>query len=146
MGRTRASERVSDDRVISLKDRRSEPKPVLGGCLVFANDQLRMPMAMGATAPVWTTIDPIGIQIEGRPESTPVHATFGMVDHSPDGTSGTVFENEHGITAELYFERDLFDAFQSAALSAAPLTLFVTFGARDGAPPILMLAIERRNA
>ena len=36
-------------------------------------------------------------------------------------------------------------AFQAAALSSAPLTLFVTFGARDGAPPSLMLAIERRT-
>lgn len=137
---------MSDDRVISLKARRAEPKPTLGGCLVFANDQLRMPMAMGAIAPVWTTIDPIEVQIEGRPEPTPVYATFGMVEHSPDGTSGTVFETEHSITADLYFERDLFNAFQAAALSAAPLTFFVTFGARDGAPPILMLAIERRNA
>ncbi|NBW07437.1 MAG: hypothetical protein EBR82_05370 [Caulobacteraceae bacterium] len=137
---------MSDDRVISLKTRRPEPGPTLGGCLVFANDQLRMPMVMGAVGPEWTTLEPIEIRMEGRSESTPVHATFGMIDHSPDGTSGFVSENEHGVTAALYFERDLFVAFQAAALSAAPLTLFVTFGARDGAPPILMLAIERRNA
>lgn len=137
---------MSDDRVVSLKDRRSEPKAILGGCLVFANDQLRMPMAMGAVAPEWTTIDPIEVQLEGRPGLTPVHARFGMIDHSPDGNSGYVGENEHGITADLYFERDLFLAFQSAAVSSAPLTLFVTFGARDGAPPTLMLAIERRTA
>ena len=137
---------MSDDRIVSLKDRRSEPKAVLGGCLVFANDQLRMPMAMGAVAPEWTTIDPIEVQLEGRPEPTPVHVRFGMVDHSPEGNSGYVSENEHGITADLYFERDLFLAFQAAALYPAPLTLFVTFGARDGAPPNLMLAIERRTA
>ena len=136
---------MSDDRVVSLKDRRSEPRAVLGGCLVFANDQLRMPMEMGATGPEWTTIHPIEVQIEGRDGPTPVHVHFGMIDHSPEGTSGYVTENEHGITADLYFERDLFLAFQSAALSSAPLTLFVTFGARDGAPPTLMLAIERRT-
>jgi hypothetical protein len=136
---------VSDDRVVSLKDRRSEPKPVLGGCLVFANDRLRMPMDVGASGPVWTTFDPIEVQLEGRSGLTPVRARFGMVDHSPDGTSGSVFETEYGVTADLYFERDLFGALQGAALSTAPLTLFVTFGARDGAPPILMLAIERRN-
>jgi hypothetical protein len=137
---------VSDDRVVSLKDRRSEPRPVLGGCLVFANDQLRMPMAMGATGPEWTPIDPLEIQMEGRSEPTTVHARFGMIDHSPEGTSGYVSENEHGVTADLYFERDLFVAFQAAALSPAPLTLFVTFAARDDAPPSLMLAIERRTA
>lgn len=137
---------MSDDRVVSLKDRRSEPKPTLGGCLVFANDQLRMPMDMGATGPEWTTIDPIEVQLEGRSEPSPVYARFGMIEHSPEGTSGYVAEHEHGLVAELYFERDLFLAFQGAALSAAPLTLFVTFGAPDGAPPILMLAIERRNA
>lgn len=137
---------MSDDRVVSLKGRRSEPKPTLAGCLVFANDRLRMPMEMGATGPEWTTIEPVEIQIEGRPEPTPVHVRFGMIDHSPEGHSGYVDENEHGITADLYFERDLFLAFQSAALSSAPLTLFVTFGARDGAPPNLMLAIERRTA
>jgi len=119
---------------------------VLGGCLVFANDQLRMPMAMGATGPEWTTIDPIEVQLEGRSESTTVHPRFGMIDHSPDGKSGYVSENEHGVTADLYFARDLFVAFQTAALSSAPLTLFVTFAARDDAPPILMLAIERRTA
>ena len=136
---------MSDDRVVSLKDRRSEPGPVLSACLVFANDQLRMPMGMGQVAPEWTTIDPIEVQIQGRSESVPVHATFGMIDHSPERSSGYVGESEHGITAELYFERDLFLAFQAAALSSAPLTLFVTFGARDGAPPSLMLAIERRT-
>ncbi len=137
---------MSDDRVVSLKTRRSGPGPALGGCLVFPNDQLRMPMGRDRHAPAWTTIDPVEIQIEGRPHPTPVHATFGMVDHSPEGTSGYVAETEYGITAELYFERDMFLAFQSAAMSAAPLTLFVTFGAREGAPPILMLAIERRTA
>ena len=136
---------MSDDRVVSLKDRRSGPKAVLGGCLVFANDQLRMPMAMGGVAPEWTTIDPVDVQLEGRSEPTPVYARFGMIDHSPDGHSGSVSENEHGVTADLYFERDLFLAFQSAALSSAPLTLFVTFSARDGGPPNLMLAIERRT-
>jgi len=141
---------VSDDRVISFSGRRTPgpapAKPLLSGCLVFANDQLRMPMEMGATGPVWTTLDPVEIQIDGRDGLTPVHATFGMIDHSPEGTSGSVFENEHGVTANLYFERDLFTAFQAAAVSPAPLTLFVTFGARDDAPPILMLAIERRTA
>lgn len=137
---------MSNDRVVSLTGRRAEPKAVLGGCLVFSNDQLRMPMEMGAASPEWTTIDPIEIQIEGRPEPTPVYVRFGMIDHSPQGDSGYVSENEHGITADLYFERDLFLAFQSAALSSAPLTLFVTFAARDGAPPHLMLAIERRTA
>jgi hypothetical protein len=137
---------VSDDRVVSLQGRRSDSKPVLAATLVFANDQLRMPMVMGATAPEWTTIDPIEVQLEGRPERTTVHARFGMIDHSPEGTSGYVSENEHGVTADLYFERDLFLALQSAAVSSAPLTLFVTFGARDGAPPSLMLAIERRTA
>lgn len=137
---------MSDDRVVSLKGRRPEAKPVLSGCLVFANDQLRMPMNMGATAPEWTTLDPVEVQIEGRDGLTPVHARFGMIDHSPERNSGSVFENEHGVTAELYFERELFLAFQAAALSPAPLTLFVTFGARDGAPPTLMLAIERRTA
>ncbi|HYC73800.1 hypothetical protein [Brevundimonas sp.] len=137
---------MSDDRVVSLKDRRSEPRPVLAGCLVFANDQLRMPMEMGATSPEWTTIEPIEIQMEGRSEPTPVHVRFGMIDHSPEGNSGYVSENEHGITAHLYFERDLFLAFQSAAFSSAPLTLFVNFAARDDSPPNLMLAIERRTA
>ncbi len=137
---------MSDDRVVSLKDRRSEPKAVLGGCLVFANDQLRMPMAMGAVAPEWTTVDPIMVQLEGRPEPTPVHARFGMIDHAPEGDSGYVSENEHGITASLYFERELFLAFQSAAVSSAPLTLFITFAARDDSLPTLMLAIERRTA
>ncbi len=103
-------------------------------------------MAMGAAGPEWTTIHPIEVQIEGRPEPTPVHARFGMIDHSPDGTSGYVGENEHGITADLYFPRDLFLAFQSAALSSTPLTLFITFSAADDAPPNLMLAIERRTA
>ena len=137
---------MSDDRVVSLNGRRSEPRPALGACLVFANDQLRMPMAMGATGPEWTTINPIEVQIEGRSEPTPVHVRFGMIDHSAEGTSGYVSENEHGVTAQLYFERDLFLAFQAAALSSAPLTIFVTFGARDDAPPSLMLAIERRTA
>jgi hypothetical protein len=137
---------VSDDRVVSLRGRKSEPRPVLAGCLVFANDQLRMPMVMRATGPEWTTIDPIEVQLEGRTEPTRVHARFGMIDHSPEGTSGYVGENEHGVTADLYFARDLFVAFQAAALSPAPLTLFVTFGARDDAPPSLMLAIERRTA
>ncbi|HEY0599837.1 hypothetical protein [Brevundimonas sp.] len=137
---------MSDDRVVSLKGRRPESKPTLAGCLVFANDQLRMPMEMGATAPEWTTLEPIEVQLEGRSGPTPVHVRFGMIDHSPEGTSGYVDENEHGVNADLYFERDLFLAFQSAAVSAAPLTLFVTFAARDGAPPHLMLAIERRTA
>ena len=137
---------MSDERVVSLKDHRSGPKAALGGCLVFANDQLRMPMAMAALAPEWTTINPIEVQLEGRPEPTPVHVRFGMIDHSQDGTSGYVSENEHGLTADLYFERELFLAFQAAALSPAPLTLFVTFAAHDGAPPNLMLAIERRTA
>ena len=136
---------MTDDRVVSLKDRRSGSRAVLGGCLVFANDQLRMPMAMGGLAPEWTTIDPVEVQLEGRPEPTPVHARFGVIDRSPHGHSGSVSENEHGVTADLYFERDLFLALQSAALSSAPLTLFVTFSARDGAPPNLMLAIERRT-
>jgi hypothetical protein len=137
---------VSDDRVVLLKDRRSEPGPVLAGCLVFGNEQLRMPMAMGATAPEWTTSAPIEVELEGRPGPTPVYVRFGMIDHSPEGTSGCVSENEHGVTADLYFERDLFLAFQSAAVSSAPLTLFVTFAARDDSPPNLMLAIERRTA
>ncbi len=137
---------MSDDRVVSLKDRRSEPRPVIGGCLVFANDQLRMPMEMGATAPEWTTIEPIEIQMEERSEPTSVRASFGMIDHSPDGTSGYVHEHEHGLIAKLYFERDLFLALQSAAFSATPLTLFVNFAARDDSPPNLMLAIERRTA
>ena len=137
---------MSDDRVVSMHGRRTEPKAVLAGCLVFANDQLRMPMARSATGPEWTTIDPIEVQLEGRPEPTTVRARFGMIEHSPEGTSGYVSENEHGVTADLYFERDLFLAFQAAALSSAPLTLFVTFGARDDAPPSLMLAIERRTA
>ncbi|HYC67666.1 hypothetical protein [Brevundimonas sp.] len=136
---------MSDDRVVSLKDRRSEGGPRLGGCLVFANDQLRMPMVMGAVAPEWTTIDPVEIRMDGRAEPTSVLVRFGMIDHSPDGTSGYVGENEHGVTAALYFERELFLAFQSAALSPAPLTLFVTFSARDDSPPNLMLAIERRT-
>ncbi len=137
---------MSGDRVVSLKDRRSEPKAVLGGCLVFANDQLRMPMAMGAVAPEWTTIDPIEVRLEGRDETTPVYARFGMIEYSPEGNSGYVSESEHGVTADLYFDRELFLALQAAALSPAPLTLFVTFGARDGAPPTLMLSIERRTA
>ena len=137
---------MSDDRIVSLKDRRSEPGPMLGACLVFANDQLRMPMEMGATGPEWTTIDPVEVQIEGRSEPTTVHARFGMIDHSPDGTSGYVSEHEYGITARLYFERDLFLAFQSAALSPVPLTFFITFHSRDDSPPSLMLAIERRTA
>jgi hypothetical protein len=128
MGRAGKGQGVNDDRVVSLKDRRSEP------------------MAMGAVAPEWTTITPIEVQLEGRPESTPVHVRFGMIDHAPEGDSGYVSESEHGITASLYFERELFLAFQSAAVSSAPLTLFVTFAARDDSPPTLMLAIERRTA
>lgn len=137
---------MSDDRIVSLKDRRSEPKPVLGACLVFANDRLRMPVEPNATGPVWTTIEPVEAQIDGREAPVQVYPRFGMIDHSPDGTSGWVMTHEDSISAHLYFERDLFLALQSAAFSAAPLTLFVTFGVRNGAPPTLMLAIERRTA
>lgn len=137
---------MSDDRVVSLKDRRTEPKPALRGCLVFPNDQLRMPMEFGATGPVWTTVEPVEIRMEGRVGPVLVEARFGMIEHSPEGSSGRVSEGDGVLTAEFYFERDLFMAFQGAALSASPLTLFVTFGALDGAPPTLMLAIERRTA
>ena len=138
---------MSDGRVVSLKDRRSEPGPVLSACLVFPNDLLRMPMEPSPPGPVWTTLEPVETQIDGRDAPVSVYPRFGMIDHSPDGTSGWVLAHEDGsISAHLYFERDLFVALQSAALSTAPLTLFVTFGARDGAPPTLMLAIERRTA
>lgn len=103
-------------------------------------------MDMGAVAPEWTTLEPIEVQLEGRSDPVPAYVRFGMVEHSPEGNSGYVSEGEHGLSASLYFERELFLAFQGAALSAAPLTLFVTFGARDGAPPTLMLSIERRTA
>lgn len=103
-------------------------------------------MDMGAVAPEWTTLEPIEVRLEGRSEPVPAYVRFGMIEHSPQGDSGYVSEGEHGLSASLYFERELFLAFQGAALSATPLTLFVTFGARDDAPPTLMLAIERRTA
>ena len=136
---------MSDDRVVSLTSRRAEPKPPLGACLVFANDRLRMPMEMGATCPVWT-VDDLEATPTDRDAPVSVHARFGMIDHSPDGTSGRVSEGEFGLTADLYFEREIFALLQGAALSACPLTLFVTFSASNGAPPTLMLAVERRTA
>lgn len=137
---------MSDDRIVSLTDRRPAPARRLAATLVFANDQLRMPMEHGATGPVWTTIDPVEVSIEGREAPVRVQPRFGMIDHSPDGTSGELFDSGASMAVDLYFERDLFMAFQGAALSATPLTLFVTFGVHDGAPPSLMLAIERRTA
>jgi hypothetical protein len=136
---------VSDDRVVSLTSRRTEPKPPLGACLVFANDRLRMPMEMRAPSPVWTVSPFVEAVPTGRDQPVPVYARFGMIEYSPHGTSGEVFENEHGITADLYFEREIFALLQGAALSAAPLTLFITFSAADGAPPTLMLSVERRT-
>ena len=136
---------MSDDRVVSLGARRPPAGRRLAATLVFPNYLLRMPMEPGATAPVWA-IEPIEASFADRDEPMTVHPRFGMIDHSPDGGSGRVVEDDGVVRADLYFERELFLALQSAAFSSMPLTLFVTFGAENDAPPNVMLAIERRTA
>lgn len=135
---------MSDDRVVTLKTRRPGPAPRLVATLIFPNDQLRLPMERNAGGPVWV-VEPIETLIGDNEEPTLVYPRFGMIDHSPDGTSGRVIRDEHGVSAELYFERDIFLTLQSAAFSSMPLTLFVTFGAAEGEAPTVMLGIERRN-
>ena len=135
---------MSDDRIVSLDERRASPPRKLAATLVFGNHRLRMPVNFRAAGPEWV-VDEVAARFDERADEVTVYPRFGMLEHSPDGTSGRVAEHGHGVQAELYFERDIFLALQGAALSSRPLTLFVTFLAEDGcSPSSLALAIEQR--
>jgi hypothetical protein len=89
-------------------------------------------------------LSPQPVQLEGR-EPDVIHASFAAISDSYDGSAGSVSENEHGLTADFYFDRPHFDLLQQAALSAADLEITVGFAARNGQVELLMLSIKHKT-
>jgi hypothetical protein len=124
---------------VSVVNLRAE---ILGGGVTFSNRALRLTGGLGGDGPLWQ-IDPQPVRLEGRAPSI-IHASFASVLDSYDGSSGSVGENEHGVTADFYFASPYFDLLQQAALSAADLEVTVTFAARNGRVEVLMLSIQHK--
>jgi len=115
----------------------------LSGGVTFSNRALRLTGGLGGDGPLWQ-IDPQPVQLEGRSPSV-IHASFASVVDSYDGSSGSIGENEHGVTGDFYFASPYFDLLQQAALSAADLEIAVTFAARNGRIEVLMLSIQHKT-
>ena len=119
------------------------PQVVSGG-VTFSNRVLRLTTGLGQRGPLWQ-IDPQPVQLNGRAPSV-IHASFESIAQSHEGTLGSLWENEHGLNGEFYFEAVYFDLLQQAALSAADLELTVIFGARDQQVETLMLTLQHKTA
>ena len=115
---------------------------VLSGDVTFSNRLLRL---TGGVAPgVLWQLSPHPVRLEGR-EPDVIHACFEALSDSHDGSAGFVGENEHGVTADFYFDQPRFDLLQQAALSGADLEITVGFAARNGRIEVLMLSIKHKT-
>jgi hypothetical protein len=117
---------------------------VLCGSVTFSNRDLRLTGTFGVDGPLWQ-IAPQPVSLEGRSPDV-IHASFASLEDAYDGSHGSVFENEHGLTGEFYFAPAYFDLLQQAALSAADLEISVIFGAREQRVESLMLTIKHKSA
>ena len=116
----------------------------VSGSVTFSNKLLRLTPLLGARGPVWQ-IKPQPVSLNGRAPNV-IHASFEPIAASSDGSLGNLWENEHGLNGEFYFEPVYFDLLQLAALSAADLEISVLFGARDKRVVSLMLSLEHKTA
>ena len=117
---------------------------LVSGSVAFSNRLLRLTAGLGLRGPVWQ-MNPQPVTLNGRAPSI-IHASFESLAQSHDGTLGSLWENEHGLNGEFYFEPAYFDLLQQAALSAADLELTVIFGARDQQVETLMLTLQHKTA
>jgi hypothetical protein len=118
--------------------------PVVSGSVTFSNRLLRLTAALGARGPIWQ-MNPQPVALNDRAPGV-IHASFESVVESTGGSLGTLWENEHGLNGEFYFEPAYFDLLQQAALSAADLEISVIFGARDQRVETLMLTLKHKTA
>lgn len=112
--------------------------------MAFSNRLLRLTAGLGQRGPVWQ-MNPQPVTLNVRAPSI-IHASFESLVQSHNGTLGSLWENEHGLNGEFYFEPAYFDLLQQAALSAADLELTVIFGARDQQVETLMLTLQHKTA
>ena len=117
---------------------------LISGSVTFSNRLLRLTPMMGAEGPLWQ-VSPQQVRLEGRAPNV-IHSSFASVADSCDGSAGSVWENEHGLTGEFYFAPPYFDLLQQAALSAADLEITVVFAAVGEKVSTLMLSIKNKTA
>lgn len=134
---------MSDDRVISLDDRRDRQEAPITAVATVTNDLLKIPFSRIDHELRWTFTATAKVDGEGE---RPIDASFVAIALDDETPMGWASRNEHSLAAEFVVGHDYAAMIQSVATSPVPFEIIVAFAAdKSGSIRSMTLSVSRKQ-